>query len=110
MQGKPVSIERLQLLLHTLSRHYDVIVVDTSPTMITPEVLCLAQLADHVVMNVKWGSTTRRAVTTEIKNLMRAGARVSGVVLTQVDLNRYSKYSYSDGGYFRSGYLRLNPR
>ncbi|MEX2643897.1 MAG: polysaccharide biosynthesis tyrosine autokinase [Acetobacterales bacterium] len=105
MQGRTVPLERLQLLLHTLSQHYDVIVVDTSPTMLTPEVMYLARIADHFVMNVKWGQTTRRAVTTEIKNILRSGGRVSGVALSHVDLDRYTKYSYADGGYLRHGYL-----
>lgn len=110
MRGRTLPLERLQLLLHTLAQHYDVIVLDTSPTLLTPEVLYLARFADHVVMNVKWGSTTRRAVTTEIKKILRAGGRVSGVVLSQVDLDRYNKYSYADGGYLRHGYLIHDAR
>lgn len=105
MRGETVSLERVQALLETLSRHYDLVVVDTSPLKVTPEVLHLARIADHVVVNVKWGATRRSTVTAEIKNLARSGAHVSGVVLSQVDPKRYKQYSYGEGEYLHHGYL-----
>ncbi|MEX0923967.1 MAG: polysaccharide biosynthesis tyrosine autokinase [Rhodovibrionaceae bacterium] len=105
MRGQTVSLERVQALLETLSRHYDEVVVDTSPLRVTPEVLHLARIADHVVINVKWGGTRRSTVTTEIKNLARSGAHVSGIVLSQVDPKRYKQYSYGEGAYLHHGYL-----
>jgi uncharacterized protein involved in exopolysaccharide biosynthesis/Mrp family chromosome partitioning ATPase len=103
-------IEYLRMLLKTLSRHYDVIILDTPPVMFSPEVLYLARLAEKIVLNVKWASTPRRAVASEIKNLMRAGAATPGVVLSQIDPRRYNKYSYEDAGYMRHKYLTTDVR
>ena len=103
-------IEYLRMLLKTLSRHYDVIILDTPPVMFSPEVLYLARLAEKIVLNVKWASTPRRAVASEIKNLMRAGAPTPGIVLSQIDPKRYNKYSYEDAGYLRHKYLTSDVR
>jgi uncharacterized protein involved in exopolysaccharide biosynthesis len=102
-------LDRLRLLLYTLSRHYDVIVLDSLPMVIAPEVLHIAQMADHTVVNVKWGSTPKRVVANELRNLMQVGARVSGIALSQVDPWRYDQYSYGDAGYLRHGYLVHDP-
>jgi len=103
-------IEYLRMLLKTLSRHYDVIILDTPPVMFSPEVLYLARLAEKIVLNVKWASTPRRTVASEIKNLMRAGASTPGIVLSQIDPKRYNKYSYEDAGYMRHKYLTTEAR
>ena len=105
MRGETVSLERVRALLETLSRHYDLVVIDTSPLKVTPEVLHLARISDHVVINVKWGATRRNAVAAEIKSLMRSGAHVSGVLLSQVEPKRYNSYSYGEGAYLHQGYL-----
>lgn len=108
--GVTVSLERLRLLLQHLSTRFDLVVLDTPPLIVTPEMLFLSQLVDTVVFTVRWGSTTRRAVTSELKRLMRAGANLAGVVLSQVDLRQYNKYSYDDGGYLRHHFLAHETR
>jgi uncharacterized protein involved in exopolysaccharide biosynthesis/Mrp family chromosome partitioning ATPase len=101
--GYVAWIERLRMLLYTLSRHYDLIVLDTSPALLAPEVLHLARLVDRTILVVKWASTPRRVVSSEIRNLYSVGGRIAGVVLSQVNPRRYRKYGYDDAGY-------LNPR
>lgn len=105
MRRDRVSFDRLRNLLETLARHYDAVVVDTSPLHVTPEILHLARLAESVVVAVKWGATPRKIVQSEIKNLARAGVPLSGIVLTQVEPKRYKRYNYTDSGYMHHGYL-----
>lgn len=101
-QGRAVQLDRILALLRTLSRYYDVVVVDTSPLQITPMVLHLARAADRVVMCVKWGSTRRNAVVSEIRNLLRVGVHVSGTVITQVEPKKYRRYSEGTSYYARN--------
>lgn len=105
MRDLSTRIETLRMLLKTLSKHYDVIILDTPPVMFSPEVLYLARMAEKIVLNVKWASTPRRAVASEIKNLIRAGAPTPGLVLAQIDPQKYGKYSYDDGGYLKHRYI-----
>ena len=105
-----VSLTRFQQLINGLTMKYDIVVLDTSPLAVTPEMLHLARAADCVVFNVKWGSTPRRVVTNELKHLMRTGANVEGIALSQVNLNKYDQYSYDDGGYLPQRYLVQDMR
>jgi succinoglycan biosynthesis transport protein ExoP len=105
VRGMSTRIEWLRLLLHTLSRHYDVVILDAPPVMFSPEVLHLAPLVDKTILAVKWGTTPRRVVAAELKSLLRAGVRQPGIILTQVDPKRYDRYSYEDSGFFRHRYL-----
>lgn len=105
-----VSLTRFQQLIHGLTMKYDTVVLDTSPLAVTPEMLHLAQISDSVVFNVKWGSTPRRVVTNELKHLMRTGAKVEGIALSQVNLDKYHQYSYDDGGYLPQRYLIQDMR
>lgn len=91
-----VSFERLHLLLNTLSHHYDVVVLDTSPASAAPEVLHLSRLAQETVFVVKWASTPRRTVANELKSLLQMNARVPGIVLAQVNPRRYRRYDYGE--------------
>lgn len=110
IRGMSARVEWLRLLLHTLSRHYDVVILDAPPVMFSPEVLYLAPMADKTILTVKWGTTPRRVVAAELKNLARAGVKVPGIVLSQVDPRRYTKYSYQDSGFLRHRYLATTAR
>ena len=103
--GYVAWIERLRMLLYTLSRHYDLIVLDTSPALLAPEVLHLARLVDRTILVVKWASTPRRVVSSEIRNIYSVGGRIAGVVLSQVNPRRYRKYGYDDAGYLSPRHL-----
>ncbi|MGE0650473.1 MAG: GumC family protein [Alphaproteobacteria bacterium] len=100
-----VWLARLRLLLGTLSRHYDIIVLDTAPASATPEILRVSQLVEQTVFVVKWRSTPRRAVINELRNLQHAGADIAGVVFSQVNLGRYRQYAYGNADYRRRNHL-----
>lgn len=97
--GSDVWLARLRLLLGTLSRHYDVIIMDTAPVSVAPEILHVSQLVEQTVFVVKWGSTPRQAVLTELASLRRAGAHLGGMVLSRVDMRRYHRYAYGEDDY-----------
>jgi len=103
--GHGLWIERLRMLLYTLSRHYDLIVLDAPPAMVAPEVLHLARLVDSTIFVVKWATTPKRIVSRQIRNLCNAQANLAGVVLSQVNARRYQKYGHSDAGYLNHRYF-----
>lgn len=62
--------------------------------------LVLADLADCVLFLARWETTPRQTVLTALKYFSRSTAHLAGIVMTQVDLTRYSKYGYGDVGYY----------
>ena len=67
----------------------------------------LVRQADTTIFVVRWEKTRRDVATTGIKMVHEAGARLSGIVLSQVDLRRHAQYDYTDSGvFYYRGYKR----
>jgi polysaccharide biosynthesis transport protein len=93
-----IASEGMTGLLTTLSALYDLVVVDSPPVLPVGDTLVLSRMADALIYVVRWEETPRDAVTNGLKLLANAGGRVTGTVLSQVDFDRYTRYSYGDVG------------
>jgi len=87
----------------TLSATYDVIVLDTPPVMAVSDARVVSRIADYIVFLVRWERTPRELVINALSTL-RDLRKPIGVVLSQVDVRRHSKYGYGDYGYYYSKY------
>jgi capsular exopolysaccharide synthesis family protein len=94
-----------QQLLKTLSRNYDLVLLDSAPVLAVSDTLFLGRLADKTVLVVRWAMTRRATVDLALKKLQGARARVAGVLLSMVDVKGLASYSYSDSGSY-SGELK----
>jgi Mrp family chromosome partitioning ATPase len=62
-----------------------------------------AKLADYVIFLIRWETTTRELAVNALK-LLQETYRHVGVVLSQVNVRRHSRYGYGDYGYYYSKY------
>ncbi|HYD97991.1 MAG TPA: CpsD/CapB family tyrosine-protein kinase, partial [Alphaproteobacteria bacterium] len=99
-----VQPERAAALLEMLKSRYALIVIDSPPALAVADTRILARLADHVVYLVRWNATPRDAVRNGVKLLRGAGVRLSGIVLSQVNQRKHSKYGYGDYGQYYGRY------
>ena len=83
---------------------YDIIIIDTPPVLAVPDSRVIAQHADAILYAVKWNSTPRTAVREGMRLLETVNARISGLVLTQVDLKRMQRSGYGAYGQYGKGY------
>jgi capsular exopolysaccharide synthesis family protein len=98
-----LSSHRLVTALEVLRRHYDRIIVDTPPILPVSDALVLAKHADAVVFVAKCDATSVRQINQALDLLRRVEARVTGVVINQLDIRKAAKYSdYGYGGYYES--------
>lgn len=97
----PLTEERIERMLTELRDKYDVVVLDTAPILGIAEGRVLAAAADRVLLLTHWKKTSVRAVEAVIDMLLEAGAKVTGMALTQVNIKRYAStgdgdvYAYS---------------
>ncbi len=91
----------LQSLLRSLGRRYDLVILDSAPVLAVADTLFLARLADKTIFLVHWAKTRREAVGLALKQLIAAGADVSGVLLTMVDVKSHAQYGYADSGAYQ---------
>jgi capsular exopolysaccharide synthesis family protein len=88
--------DRMRHLLEALEPHYEFIVLDTAPTLVTADVLSLSRMVEKVVFVVRWGHTRQEAVLEALKQIIDAQGDVAGVVMSRVVSKQYRQYSYGD--------------
>lgn len=98
------ATDAMEELLAQLRLDYDIIILDAAPVLGVADTRTLAPLADAVLLLAQWRKTPRKAVETSLKMLLRSGARVAGVALTQVDMKQQSRTGYGDPGYYYGKY------
>lgn len=91
-----LSSDRMRHLLEALEQHYEFIILDTPPALVTADVLALSRLVEKVVFVVRWGHTRQEAVIEALKQIVDAQGDVAGVVMSRVVSKQYRQYSYGD--------------
>jgi len=98
-QAHLLASPRMQQMLEALAPHYDHILLDTAPALVTADVLALSRFADKVVFVVRWAHTRQDAAIEALKQIMDAQGDVAGVVLSRVVPRQYRQYGHRDPFY-----------
>ena len=88
--------DHMRRLLEALEPHYEFIILDTPPALVTADVLSLSRLVEKVVFVVRWGHTRQEAVLEALKQIIDAQGDVAGIVMSRVLSKQYRQYSYGD--------------
>jgi len=99
-----LASDKFRNLVAQLSASYDLVVLDTPPTLVVTDARIVSALADAVVFVVRWDKTPRAAVKEGLRELLSVRAPMTGVVMTQVNEKRASKYSYDGYSYYKGRY------
>jgi capsular exopolysaccharide synthesis family protein len=101
-----ISSEKMREMLTQLSERYDHIILDSPPLINVTDPVILSTMVDGVIMVVHAGKSTRDVVRRASQELTGVGAKVFGVVLNNVNLQRegYDEYYYQRyySGYYSS--------
>src|SRR3546814_17354590 len=87
------------MLLSTLSKHYDLVVIDTPPVLAGPDTMALARMSEEIAFVIRWGQPTKDVVVDAIKNLTFAGGRFRGVIISDPDPKGYRRHGMDDAIY-----------
>jgi capsular exopolysaccharide synthesis family protein len=98
-QAHLLSSDRMRQLLDALTPHYDFVILDTAPALVTADVLALSRLVEKVAFVVRWGHTRQDAVVEALKQIIDAQGDVAGVVLSRVVSKEYRRYGHRDPFY-----------
>lgn len=79
-------------MMQTLRERYDFIILDAPPVLPVPDAALLAQYADAVIYSVRWEKTDARLVQLGKRRLEAVNAKITGMVLAQVDGRRVRRY------------------
>jgi capsular exopolysaccharide synthesis family protein len=99
--GKPPSnpqavltSEDLADLMRRVRRRYDHIVLDSAPLLGLSDSKFLIDLADGILLVIRWQRTTSDLVREALDELRLMSAPLLGAVLTRVDFERQARYGY----------------
>jgi len=101
-----LASEAMNRLLAECRGVYTHIVLDSPPLLSITDSIVLAHDSDAVVLVVRQGKANKHAVRRSRDLLLRAGTRITGTVLSAVDLNSpeyYAYYGYSGYSGYASG-------
>jgi capsular exopolysaccharide synthesis family protein len=96
--------EDFTVVLNSLRKNADVIIVDSPPIGLFPDSLAIARKVDEVLFVTRYGKVSRKIVKSLIESINETGANLLGVVLNDLPQKKTPGYYYS--GYYGYGYFR----
>jgi succinoglycan biosynthesis transport protein ExoP len=93
--GEILASRHMEALLEQWKVEYDHVILDSAPVLPVADALSLAPLVDSTVIVVRAGSTRKKALLRVRSLLRRAQARITGIVVNDVDLRLENYYTYS---------------
>ena len=99
-----IGSDRMAELLKELSERFEHVIIDSPPVLVVTDGTILAGLVDGVVLVAESGRTHRAGLMRTRAILENAGARILGVVLNKLDMQREGYYGYGYGYYAYSRY------
>jgi capsular exopolysaccharide synthesis family protein len=79
--GESLGGPEMRRLLEELSGEYDLVILDTSPLLVSTDATVLGPLADAVLLVVRGTRTDRRTMVDVVRRLRESGANVVGTIL-----------------------------
>ena len=91
-------------LLAELRRRFELIILDTAPVLPVADGRVLAAKSDVTLLLARWRRTPDHALRAAMRALASAGASVSGVILTKMDVRQHSRFASGDAAYYYNEY------
>jgi polysaccharide biosynthesis transport protein len=108
LTSRPVDLlesQEMAVLVAGLRTKYDYVFLDAPPALVT-DTRAAALLADVVLYAVQWEKTQAEIASHGLEALAGSRIAVTGLVLTQVDLERHAKRGYGDVASYHRKYRK----
>jgi capsular exopolysaccharide synthesis family protein len=96
-----IGSEQMRRLITILKTSFDHIIIDSPPIASFTDGVLIASMVDGVLLVVHGGNTSRSVVRRSRQLLNDVGAKIFGVILNNVDLQRQNYYYYNH--YYQHG-------
>ena len=89
-----VNKEQIKKFLDLLKMEYDYVIVDSPPVQPVSDTLILTQASDYNLFVIRSDETRTVSFMSSIKKIQNVGAKISGIVVNDLDTSKDSYYSY----------------
>ena len=106
-----LSSPRYAEMIARLSKHFDVVLVDTPPAGVIVDAIEIAKYCDGALLVVASNTGRKQEIDEVAQNIRKTGCKMLGAVLNEVKFKKLSNkhYYYSSrrySGYYRKRYAR----
>jgi len=103
--ARMVESLRLRQLLLDMGKTYDVVIVDTPPSLVVNDAVVIARAIDGMVLVIESGKTSRKLVAELRERYLAAGIEPVGVILNKMDFYTagYGQYAKAYKAYLDDG-------
>ncbi len=101
-----IGSQRMHNLLQHLRCKYDYVIIDSPPVLLVSDPKVTSELVDATILLVRWQETSADKAQNALHELDSVNAKVAGVVLSQVDLQRQQQYGYVGVGSYYKNYRK----
>jgi capsular exopolysaccharide synthesis family protein len=101
-----LSSPRMALILNTLCKRYDLVIVDAPPIVGLSDAPILSRLTEGTLMVISTKQVTRKSAKTALKRLRSAGANVIGAAMARFSVDKFDynyAYKYMNYQYYSYG-------
>jgi polysaccharide biosynthesis transport protein len=89
-----LSSKKAEAFFKELREQYDLVIIDTPPVGVVTDAAIVSGIADGTLVVVAAGQTRQDAVKRSLKALENVKDKITGFVMTKLDLSRNGYYSY----------------
>ncbi|MEM9233408.1 MAG: exopolysaccharide transport family protein, partial [Pseudomonadota bacterium] len=90
----PTAAEGLAALAEKLAGQYDLVLIKSAPLLTGSRAVALYNVADQILLTVRWEMTPREAVESALHQLGDARTKLAGAIMYDVDRRRHEVYSH----------------
>ena len=90
------SEEALRALMSRLVEFFDLVIIDTAPSMMAVESRLLMSHVEQTILVMRWKHSRISMVRNAVQRLASIGVRPVGIVSTQVDMKAVAAYAIDD--------------
>lgn len=97
---KPTELfnqEKLTLLMNTLKKQFDIIILDTPPVGLFPDALFLAQKTDFIFYVCRFNKVSMFKIQHFVEKLKETNSKLTGLILNGIPVGRASGYYHYYG-------------
>lgn len=104
--GAILTSAKMRELMNELRAAYDYVIVDSTPVLGVSDSKLTAELVDATIFVIRWEVTTKDVAEDALKELVAQGARIGGIVISQVDIHKHARYGYGGVDHYYSKYQK----
>jgi polysaccharide biosynthesis transport protein len=81
--GQMIESDRMRQLISDLSRQYDIVILDSSPLLLSNDAILLAQYVDASILVLESGRISHNSFSRTIEHLKNANIQIAGVIVNK---------------------------